>query len=241
MTPGVRAEWTKLTALRGTRWTLFLTLALTVLLTLLVTGTASSDTTEDPLQLRLGGVYLGQFAVASLGVMAISSEFTSGMIRTTLVAMPRRHVVMAAKTVVVGGLVLAAGLVGCTLAYFAGSAVPGASAADAARGIAGTAVYLAALALFSLGFGAILRNTAAAISTVLALLWLPLILINLVPMETGLKIAKWCPMFAGLSIQRTVERADSIPIAPGAGLALFCAYALVALALGFWLVGRRDA
>ena len=109
------------------------------------------------------------------------------------------------------------------------------------RGIAGTAVYLAALALFSLGFGAILRNTAAAISTVLALLWLPLILINLVPMDVGLKIARLCPMFAGLAIQRTVERADSIPIAPGAGLALFCGYAVVALALGFWLVGRRDA
>jgi hypothetical protein len=65
--------------------------------------------------------------------------------------------------------------------------------------------------------------------------------VQLVPMETGLKIARLCPMFAGLAIQRTVERADSIPIAPGAGLALFCGYAVVALALGFWLVSRRDA
>jgi hypothetical protein len=109
------------------------------------------------------------------------------------------------------------------------------------RGIVGTAVYLAALALFSLGIGAVLRNTAAAISVVLALLWLPLIIINLVPMETGLKIARLCPMFAGLSVQRTVERADSIPISPGGGLALFCGYAVAALALGFWLVRHRDA
>ena len=156
-------------------------------------------------------------------------------------ATPRRHVVLAAKAAVVGALVLTVGLVACALAYFAGSTVPGATAAAALRGIAGTAVYLAALALFSLGFGAILRNTAAAISTVLALLWLPLILINLVPMDVGLKIARLCPMFAGLSIQRTIERADSIPIAPGAGLALVCGYALISLAVGFWLVSRRDA
>jgi ABC-2 type transport system permease protein len=241
MSLALRSEWTKLLALRSTRWSLFLTVGLTVLLTLLVTGTASSDTTEDPLQLRLGGVYVGQFAVASLGVMAIGSEFTSGMIRTTFVATPRRHVVLAAKVVVVGALVLAAGLVACTLAYFAGANVPGVPVATAVRGIAGSAVYFAALALLSLGFGTILRNTAAAISTVLALLWLPLILINLVPMETGLKIARLCLMFAGLSIQRTIEREDSIPIAPGAGLALVCAYALIALAVGFWLLRRRDA
>ena len=70
---------------------------------------------------------------------------------------------------------------------------------------------------------------------------MPLIVISMLPMDVGLKIARFCPMFAGLAIQRTVERADNIPIAPGAGLALFCAYAAAALALGFWLVGRRDA
>ena len=160
---------------------------------------------------------------------------------------------LAAKAVVVGVTVLVVGLVACVVSYVlampvlrgngysAANGYPGVESADVVRGIAGTAVYLAALALFSLGVGAILRNTAAAISTVLALLWLPLILIILVPMDVGLKIARLCPMFAGLAIQRTVERADSIPIAPGAGLALFCGYAVVALALGFWLVGRRDA
>ncbi len=259
MSHALRSEWTKLTALRGTRWSLFATVALTVLLTSLVTGTASTSgcgpegCDEDLLQFSLGGVYLGQFAVASLGVLAISSEFTSGMIRTTFTATPRRHTVLAAKAVVIGASVLAVGLIASTISYVVGmpllrgngyiaaNGYPGVETADVVRGIAGTAVYFAALALFSLGFGAILRNTAAAISTVLALLWLPLILINLVPMDVGLKIARLCPMFAGLAIQRTVERADSVPIAPGAGLALFCGYAVAALALGFWLVGRRDA
>jgi ABC-2 type transport system permease protein len=241
MSRALRSEWTKLTALRGTRWSLLLTLALTVLLTLLVTGTASEGTETDPLQLRLAGAYLGQMAVVALGVTAIGSEFTSGMIRTTFVATPRRHHVLAAKAAVVGGLVLAVGQMACALAYAAGSDVPGVSAALALRGIAGTAVYFAALALLSLAVGTILRHPAAAISTVFALLWVPLIVINLVPMETGLKIARLCPMFAGLSIQRTIEVADSIPIAPGAGLALVCGYAAAALSLAFWLVGRRDA
>lgn len=237
----LHSEWTKLAALRAIRWSLILTVVLTVALTLLVTGTAAEGTETDPLQLRLAGAYLGQMAVVALGVLAIGSEFTSGMIRTTFVATPRRHRVLAAKAAVVGGLVLAAGLGACGLSYGLGGDVPGVSVALAVRGIAGTAVYYAALALLSLAIGTILRHSAAAISIVFALLWVPLIVINLVPMETGLKIARLCPMFAGLSIQRTVEVADSIPIAPGVGLALVCGYAATALALAFWLIGRRDA
>ena len=240
MSDALRAEWTKLTALRATRWSLALTLVLTVLLTLLVAGSASEGPESDPLQIRLAGVYLGQMAVAALGVTAIGSEFTSGMIRVTFVATPRRRRVLAAKAVVVGGLVLAVGLVTCLASYAAGGAVSGVAPAEAVRGIAGTAVYFTGLALFSLGLGAALRHTAAALSTVFAALWVPLIVINLVPMDLGLKIARLCPMFAGLAIQRTVEVADSIPIAPGAGLALFCGYAAAALALGFWLLERRD-
>ena len=161
---------------------------------------------------------------------------------------------LAAKAAVVGGLVLAVGLVTCALVvprsgsrllsgngYTEANGYAGVSGATVLRGVAGTAVYLAALALLSLGVGAILRHTAAAISTVLALLWVPLIVVSMLPMDLGLKIARFCPMFAGLAIQSTVERADNIPISPGAGLALFCVYAAAALADGFWLLARRDA
>ena len=259
MTRALRSEWTKLAALRGTWWSLLATLVLTMLLTLLITsgsstsGCPSGGCDDDLLELSLGGVYFGQLAVAAFGVLAITSEFTSGMIRTTFAATPRRHIVLAAKAAIVGGLVLAVGLVTCALAYVAGisllgsggyteangyAGVPGATVL---RGVAGSAVYFAALALFSLGVGAILRHTAAAISTVLALLWVPLIVVSMLPMDIGLKIARFCPMFAGLAIQNTVDRADNIPISPGAGLALFCFYAAAALGIGFWLVARRDA
>jgi len=187
--------------------------------------------------ISLGGVYLGQMAVAALGVMAISSEFTSGMIRPTFAAMPRREHVLAAKAAVIGGLVFGAGLVTCTLTYLAGSALlanDDLAVQTIVRGVVGTSLYLAALAWLSLGIGALLRHTAAAISTVFALLWVPLIVVSMLPMETGLKVARFCPMFAGLAIQRTVERSDTIPISPLAGLTLFCLYAAAALGLGLW-------
>jgi ABC-2 type transport system permease protein len=255
----MRAEWTKLTSLRSTVWSLVALLVLTVVLGLALTGGASTSgcpagqDCDDQLELILGGAYLGQMAVVALGVLAITSEFATGMIRTTFTATPQRHRVLAAKAAVVGGLVLAVGLAACALAYVAGSSLLGGNGYVAAngypavpggtvvRGVAGTAVYLAALALLSLGAGAILRHTAAAISVVLSVLWVPLIVAQLLPMDVALKVLRWCPMLAGLTIQRSTERADSVPIAPGAGLALVCAYAGLTLAAGFWLTARRDA
>jgi ABC-2 type transport system permease protein len=261
MTHALRSEWTKLAGLRGTWWSLATALVLTVLLSLVITGSSSTDgcpsrepgCDDDLLEIALGGVYLGQLAVVALGVMAIGSEFTSGMIRTTFAATPRRHLVLAAKAAVVGGSVLVVGLIACALAYVLGSATlsgngytqangyEAVSGATAVRGVLGSAVYLAALALLSIGVGTILRSTAAAISTVLGVLWVPLILVSMLPMDVGLKVARFCPMFAGLAIQRSVDRFDTIPISPGAGLALFCAYAAAALAGGFWILTRRDA
>ncbi len=263
MTAALHAEWTKLTALRSTTWALLAALVLTVLLSLLVTGGSSTEgcppensiCDDDLMEMTLAGVYLGQLAVAALGVMAISSEFTSGMIRTTFAAIPRRRDVLAAKAAVIGGLVLAIGLVTSVLAFLLarpllsgngyteanGYTPPSLADFTTLRAIAGTAVYLAALALFSLGIGAMLRHTAAALSTVLGLLWVPLIVVSMLPMELGLKVARLCPMFAGLAIQNTVSGPDSIPISPGAGLALFCAYAVAAMAGGFWVLARRDA
>ena len=123
--------------------------------------------------------------------MAISSEFTSGMIRTTFAATPRRHTCSPPRPQSIGGQRARrradrvrdlATSSACSLlrgnGYAAANGYAGVETADAVRGVAGTAVYYAALALFSLGIGAILRNTAAAISTVLALLWLPLILVS---------------------------------------------------------------
>jgi hypothetical protein len=260
MTDALRAEWTKLRALRSTPWSLFALLASTVVLSWLIAagthteGCGFGDSCEEDLvALALGGAYLGQMAAVALGVLALGSEFSSGMIRTTFAATPQRHRVLLAKAVVVGGLVLVAGLLASGLAYLIGSTVLSSNGYTAGNGyqlagfgielraVLGTAVYLATVALFSLGVTALLRHTAAAISTVFAVLWVPLIVISMLPMDVGLKLARFCPMLAGLSIQRSVQTDDAIPIAPGVGLLVACAYAAAALAAGSWLVARRDA
>jgi len=128
MNDAIPAEWAKLTAIRSTPWALVSLVALTVLLSLLInSGSQTSGCPEgglacdnDLMEMALGGVYLGQFAVVALGVLAIGSEFASGMLRTTFAATPRRRDVLAAKAIVIGGLVFACALLAGALSYLAG-------------------------------------------------------------------------------------------------------------------------
>lgn len=177
------------------------------------------------------------------------------MIGTTFTTNPRRRAVLSAKAAVIGALVPGVGLVTSLASFVVGQALwgangftaangyPGASLTDGStlRAVAGSGLYLAVLALLSLGIGTILRHTAAAITTVLGLLGFPLIPLSLLPQGVGLQIARFCPMTAGLAIQRTVEQADSVPIAPCAGSGVLCAYAAAVLLVAPWQVGARDA
>jgi hypothetical protein len=192
-------------------------------------------------------------AAVALGVLALGGEYSSSMIRTTFAATPRRHRVLLAKAIVVGGLVLAAGLLASALAYLIAHTVLSGNGYTSENGyhdvafgtelraVVGTAVYMAGVAILSLGLTAVMRHTAAAMSTAFALLWVPLIVISLLPMDVGLKVARFCPMLAGLAIQSTTRSVDSVPIAPGLGLAVLFAYAAAALGAGLWLLARRDA
>jgi ABC-2 type transport system permease protein len=260
----VASEWTKLRSVRSTTWSLLAAVALTVVLTAVICASSSTEgcppgTTagcdKDIVELSLGGIYFGQLAVVALAVMAISSEYTTRMIRTTFTASPRRRAVLAAKAAVVGGLVLVVGLATSLASFFFGQALlagngyteangfPAATLTDGPtlRAVVGSGLYLGVVALLSLGIGAILRHTAAAITTVLGLLWFPLIPISLLPQDVGLEIAKFCPMTAGLAIQRTVEWVESVPISPWAGFGVLCAYAAAALLVALWQVEARDA
>ncbi|WP_028062037.1 ABC transporter permease [Solirubrobacter soli] len=260
MSDALRAEWTKLRALRSTKWSLFALLALTVILSWLIAASTHTDgcpmgdrCEDDLVAIALGGAYLGQMAAVALGVLVLGSEYSSGMIRTTFAATPGRHRVLLAKAAVAGGLVLVIGLLASGLAFLIASTVLDQNGYTAAHGyhvaafgtelraVTGTAVYLAAVALFSLGVTAVLRHTAAAISIVFAVLWVPLIVISMIPMDLGLKLGRFFPMLAGLAVQRSTNADDAIPIAPVVGLLVACAYAAAALGAGAWLLARRDA
>jgi ABC-2 type transport system permease protein len=263
MTLALHAEWTKLRSLRSTTWSLVAAVALMLALGALVSATSQSDgcpsvsesSCDDVVLNSLGGVYLAQMAVATLAVLAIGTEYGTGMIRTTFGAMPRRRIVLAAKAAVVAAVVFVVGLAVSVVAfelgqqllrdggYTAENGYPPVTLADgfALRAVVGCALYLAVLSVLSLGVGALLRSTAAALTAVFTLLWVPLIVVSLMGPDSGLEVAKFTPMLGGLAVLDTVERADSVPIGPWAGLGVLCAYAGVAMVAALWAVTRRDA
>jgi ABC-2 type transport system permease protein len=255
----LRAEWTKLRTVRSSWWALGLVFGLTVLMSAFICSTVSTsgkppgDSGEDTLMLSLGGVLFGQFAVVALAVVAITTEHATGTIRATFAANPRRHAVLGAKAAVVAGVVLAVGLVGSFLAFLATQPIlhdngfvsvngyQPLSLGDGAslRAVAGSAVFLALLALLALGVGAMLRHTGAAITTVLALMFVPLIAAGMLPESAQDTVQRIAPMTAGICIQTTPGH--GAPLSPGAGIAVLAAWAAAAMLGGLWLIGRRDA
>jgi ABC-2 type transport system permease protein len=255
----LRAEGTKLRTLRSTLWALAAVYGLTVGLGAFFSAGSSTDVAvagggdNDIVRDSLVGVYLGQIGVVAFATVAITSEYATRLILATFAATPRRGTVLGAKAILVGGTVLAVGLVAGATAFVLGQhllrgggfvppAYPEVTLADgpAQRAVVGSALFLCALALLSLGVGAILRHAAAAISVLLALLFVPLIVAPLLPDQTR-EIVQQATPGAGLAVQQTVDRSDALPIGPWSGLGVTFAWAAVALLVALWLVRRRDA
>jgi hypothetical protein len=206
---------------------------------------------DDIVRNALAGVFIGLIAIVTLGVLYMTSEFKTHQLRTTFAASPRRSRVLAAKAVVLGGVVFVAGLVASVAAFqlaqpilrgngYRPPAYPYKSLADPTvlRAVVGTALVLTVLALFALGLGAILRRTAGAIVIVIALVVVPGVLTGLLPLEVEKWVTRLTPL-AGLAIQQTRDRYDNW-VAPWPGFGVLCAYAAISLGLGFWLLRRRD-
>jgi ABC-2 type transport system permease protein len=254
----LHAEWTKLRTVPGTIWLLLAVVALTVALGIVAdaaTKCPSGGCQFDPAKTSLTGIYLSQAVVAILAVLAIGSEYGSGMIRVTFTAMPRRTTVLAAKGIVVAGLVLAAGTVavlGSVLAarlilpghgFTAAHGYPPLSPGDGPvlRAAAGSVLYLALIALLSLGIATIIRDAGAAIGTVLGLLYLSSIIAAVVSSPHWHNdIERYAPMSAGLAIQATTGL-RGLPISPWGGLGVLAAWAAAALLAGGLLLRLRDA
>jgi ABC-2 type transport system permease protein len=260
MRQALHAEWTKLRTTPGPGWLLVAAMAVTVVLSAMVVGAVSypfagPDQVLDLTKLSLSGIQLGQALVAILAVLVIGNEYSTGMIRATLTAIPRRPTVLAAKAVVVSGVVLAAGafaVLGCLLVgrlilpghgFTAAHGYPLLSLADGPvlRAVAGSALYLALIALLSLGAAAAVRDSATAIGVVLGLLYLFPILTQVVTDPHWQRHLKQLgPMTAGLAIQATTNL-RGLPIGPWAGLGVLAAWAAAALLVGGLLLRLRDA
>ncbi len=258
----VRAEWTKLRTVPSLPWLLVATVGLTVAGS--AGALASVDTSqcptpsecfEDTTKLSLSGVGLGQAAVVALGVLAMSSEYGTGTIGSTLAATPSRRLVLLAKAAAVTTVALVAGVLGVLGSLLAGRAILPANGFTSANGYeplsladgptlraaAGTVLYLALVALLSLGVATIVRDTAAAITGMLALLYaFPIVAALVADPRWQHRLARFGPMEAGLSVQSTI-RLDDLAIAPWPGLGVLATYAGIALVSGLALFQLRDA
>jgi ABC-2 type transport system permease protein len=255
----LHAEWTKLRTVAGPAWLLAglvtLTITVSAAATVFVTCPSGTSCPVDTTKLSLIGVQLGQAVVAVLAVLAISSEYSTGMIRVTLAAIPRRTTVLAAKAGVLGSLVLAAGVLAVAGSLLAGRLIlPGHGFTPAhgfpllspgspsvLRAAAGSVLYLALIALLSLGISTAVRDSAVAIGIVLGLLYLFPIVANVVNDATWHRhLDQIGPMTAGLAIQATTDL-SSLPISPWAGLGVLAGWAAGALLAGGLVLRLRDA
>jgi len=258
MRPALRAEWTKLRTVASPRWLLLGTIAVTVALSAAVTSAMTCGAVGcggDTTKLSLTGVELGQALVAILAAGVISGEYSTGMICTTLTAMPHRATVLAAKAITLTSVVAAAGTVAVLGSLLAGRLIlpgrgftaargyPTLSLADGStlRAAVGSIFYLALIALLSLGVATAVRDSAASIGVVLGLLYLfPVISAGIVDPHWQRLLQQIGPMSAGLAIQATTDL-RGLPISPWAGLGVLAAWAAAALLAGGLLLRIRDA
>ena len=257
MIAAVRAEWTKLRTLPSTGWLLAAAAGATIAVSAIVAAAwhVNRGSTADPAKLSLTGIYAGQVVIAVLAVLAVSEEYGTGMIRTTFAAMPRRVNLLTAKAATLAGLTMPVGLIASTGCLIAGRLLlPGAGLnpahgyalisldqAATLRAAAGTVIYLILIGLLTLGVATIIRDAAASIGTVLALLYLPPIAAQLIHNPTWQRhIQQIAPMTAGLAIQAT-RNLHNLAIGPWPGLGILAIWATAALLAAALLLRLRDA
>jgi ABC-type transport system involved in multi-copper enzyme maturation permease subunit len=241
-----RSEWTKIRSVRSTVWTLAVTAALMLGFAALI-GSAAKGSAEGPIEglqaigMSLTGTMIASVSMATLGVLVISSEYRTGGIRTSLMAVPRRVRLLTGKIVVF----LAISLVVCTVAS-AGAIGVGLAiiqpASVAPAGVAGSALgaglYLTACGLFGLGLGTLVRHTPGAIVSAIALILVLPALANQLPGAWGRTVAEYFTTNAGLLV---VSGRSSGSLGPWSGFAVYLAWVAVAVLAGAVLLKRRDA
>jgi hypothetical protein len=252
----VVSEWTKLHSLRSTRWSLlaatvlgigFPLIAATIFASRWGQMTPRERSHQHPLDVALIGVNVSQLPIAVLGVLVITGEYATGMIRSSLIAVPKRLPVLWAKLGVYAAVSFLLMLPAVLIAFFAsqailrGSTTLGISFSDpgVARTVIGGAVFLMLVGVFALAIGAILRNTAGGIATFAAIFFVIPPLLNVLPTSWNDAITPWLPSESARSMFALTHGPHQL--APGSGLAVFLGYCAFAITVAAVLLRRRDA
>src|SRR3954453_17969716 len=205
---------------------------------------ASEQATFNPLDPNLAGVQLAQLALGVLGVLVITAAYSTGMIRASMTAVPRRLPVLWGKAVVYGLVTLALTVPSVLIAFVIGESIfsgrhinVGFTDPHVARAVIGAALYLTVVGLFGLGLGAIVRNTAGGIATFAGLMFVLPPLMNVLPSSWNRAASPYLPLQAGEAILSTTPGGH---LSPWVGLGVFAAYAVAAIAVAAVLLVRRD-
>ena len=252
----VRSEWTKLWTLRSTRWSLLAAVIAQGALGILVAAVQMNRWTHlsvhdrvtfDSIDSGVGGYHLAQLAIGVLGVMIITGEYSTGMIRSTFMAVPKRLPVLWAKIGVFSAVTFVLMLVSTVISFFVVQAIVTQhhvqhSIGDphALRAVIGTALFLTVLGILATGIGALIRNTAGGIAFFVFLLFVLPGIVDILPASTGDAINPYLPLNAGFTVTTSTFE-NSHHLSPWGGFALFCGYAAVAVGAAVIGLLRRDA
>ncbi len=250
----LRSEFTKIRSVRSTYWALLAMFVVVVGFGALASWGAASHGPHgpyfDPTQQSLAGLYIGQLIIGVLGVLVITSEYSTGMIRTTLTTNPHRGMMIAAKGVVFTVVALVTSLITSFTAFFLGQALMSShhmsttiGSPNVLRAVIGGALFLTACGVLAFGLGLLIRHSAGGIGAMVGLLFVVTILINFLPQSWQDHVDKWIPALAGGQLWMTVAQPPgSTPMfGPWPSFAVLCGYAAIAVAAAAILFRRRDA
>jgi len=249
------SEWTKLRSLRSTLWSLGVGVVLTIGLPCIFAAVTAArwshmslreQLNRHPIEIATAGVNLSQLAIGVLGVLVISGEYSTGMIRATMGAVPKRLPVLWAKLAVFALVTFVLMLPAVIVAFFVSQAILRShhilqisfSDPGVARAVIGGALYLTGVGAFTLALGAITRNTAGGIAVFAGIFFVIPPLMNILPTSWNQSISEYLPSSAARDVFALSHGPHDLAPAPGFGL--FCAYTAVAIAIAAVLLVRRD-
>jgi ABC-type transport system involved in multi-copper enzyme maturation permease subunit len=260
MTAGLlEAEWTKIRSVRSTLWSLLAFTVVSIGFSVLVASVVSSQWDKpgnhpnhvtlatNPTALIFGaGFGFGQLAMCVLGVLAITSEYSTGTVRASLLAVPGRLPMLAAKALVFAALDLVVSAVTVFAVFFISTAILRSrvpitlSQPGVTRACVGAILYLTVLGLFAMAIGGLIRHTAGAIATVIAMVLVIPPLVGLIPGTIANHVHGYLPTIAGQLAGQTAQQPADV-LSPWQGFGVFCLWTAVLLAACGWLLMRRDA
>ncbi|MGW1837243.1 ABC transporter permease [Streptomyces sp. BBFR2] len=249
----LRSEWTKIRSVRSTVWTLGIAVVVTVALGMLICALAANDFGSMPVRDRLtfdatnvsfAGMGLGQLAMIVFGVLVVSNEYSTGMIRSSLAAVPQRGTFLFCKLAVATVLVFVVGLATSFIAFFAGQAMLGGHRAylgdpGVLRAVFGGGLYMTMIALFSMAVATMLRSPMLSLGILMPFFFLVSNILGNV--SATRKIGRYLPDQAGQKVMQVVPHDTDVPYGPWGGFGIMAVWTAVALICGYVLLKRRDA